>query len=360
MSSTQVRAGVAAALAYAGFAASALWSQQTERWSSHLASLGFAASTLLGGLALLMIGYAAHARWLLVFRRPLEAIALSLPLLVLLVAPLAIASFMSGHRAGWLELRSALDIVVWLTLAELLRRGSVACDHQTSSWLERSRTALSSVGIPLLGITGTLATFDGLMCAVPGWNMTGLALYALTGGFVSALGTLAVCFWWLRRRGVLPVTVGAEHSHALGRLLLSGVCLWAYLGASQLIIVWSANLPREAVFYLPRAAAGWRAGFWLLVFGHFVAPFLLLLLREPKRRPSFVALVGAWLVLMHAFDCYWLVVPSLNRGPRVLDVLPFALSAVALAAFGAMRFSFSPPLPQNEPELERSLQYEAS
>jgi hypothetical protein len=245
-------------------------------------------------------------------------------------------------------------------LAEWLRRGSLARDHERASWLERSRGALAAVGLPLVGITGSLATFDWLMSPIPEWTMTGVALYVLTGGYTAGVGLLAVCFWWLRRRGRFPEIVGSEHSSAVGRMLLSGVCLWAYLGASQLIIVWSANLPREAAFYVPHAAQHWRAIVWLLIFGHFIGPFLLLLPRGPKRHPGFVALLGAWLVLMHAVDCYWLLAPSGESAPHWLDALPFALIAIALGAFGLARFWSAPALPENDPRLEPSLHYEAS
>jgi len=348
------------ACAIAAFALLLTWLGTPASRSSYLASFGFAFSTLLGGLVLLEIGYVTHARWLVVFWRVLEGIALGLPLAVIVFALLAPALRGIWHETPWFWLRSAGGLGTWVVLAELLRRGSLARDHARESWLDRSRGALGAVGLPLVGLSGSLAIFDWLMTPIPGWTMTGIALYVLTGGYTAALGVLAVCFWWLRRRGCFPDRIGAEHSSAVGRMLLSGVCLWAYSGASQLIIVWSANLPREAAFYVPHAAPPWHALVWLLVFGHFVGPFSLLLFRAPKRHPGFIALLGGWLVLMHAVDCYWLLAPSFTRAPRWLDLLPFALITLAFAAFGVLRFSSASPLPENEPELERSLRYEAS
>ncbi len=44
----------------------------------------------------------------------------------------------------------------------------------------------------------------------------------------------------------------------MGNLLLAFVMMWTYLTVSQLIIIWSGNLPKEIGWYLHRVAGGWR------------------------------------------------------------------------------------------------------
>jgi hypothetical protein len=351
---------------------------------AYLAAFGFAFTTAIGGLSTLMIGYVVGARWFVVLRRLTEAISSTVATLLLFFIPIAaslrvlyswaqparlLTEAEPARRATllgqswlsptWFVVRGVLYLCVWLGLAEVLRRGSLAQDRAQPSWSSRQRLALSAVGIPVLGLSATFATFDWLMSAVPGWNMTGVGLYVLTGGFTSSVGILAVLLAWARRRDLLPTEVGAAHAHAVGRLLLSGVCLWAYLGISQLIIVWSANLPRESAFYLDRTPGPWRYVAGLLVAGHFVVPFLLLLSRTLKRRPGFVAVLGGWLVLMHAIDLYWLIVPGSGRRPSVLDAGPFMLLGGVMAYVGLSRFFRAPAVPQNDPDLERSLRYES-
>jgi hypothetical protein len=351
---------------------------------AYLAAFGFAFTTALGGLSVLMIGYVVGARWFVALRRLTEAISSTVAPLSLFFVPVGVSArviypwaqptwLMSGaepvRRATllgelwlsptWFVVRGAFYIGIWVALAEVLRRGSLAQDRAERSWSRRQRPALSAVGIPVLGLTATFATFDWLMSAVPGWNMTGVGLYVLTGGFTSAVGILAVLLAWARHADLLPSEVGAAHAHAVGRLLLSGVCLWAYLGASQLIIVWSANLPRESAFYLDRTPGLWRYVAGILVAGHFVVPFLLLLSRALKRRPAFVAALGGWLVLMHALDLYWLIVPGSGRQPSVLDAAPFLLLSGVMVCIGLRRFFRAAAVPQNDPDLERSLRYES-
>ncbi|HSK02650.1 MAG TPA: hypothetical protein VK932_15470, partial [Kofleriaceae bacterium] len=57
-------------------------------WLSYLMALAFATSVSVGGLILLMIGYAANARWMAVVRRPMEIVTLPLPALAVLFVPI--------------------------------------------------------------------------------------------------------------------------------------------------------------------------------------------------------------------------------------------------------------------------------
>jgi len=69
---------------------------------------------------------------------------------------------------------------------------------------------------------------------------------------------------------------------------------------------------------------------YILIIGHFAAPFLLLLLRAPKFSPRVMAWTGAWLVLMHLVDVYWLVIPSHVQGDQVFSWLDLAALAAVV------------------------------
>jgi len=62
--------------------------------------------------------------------------------------------------------------------------------------------------------------------------------------------------------------------------------------------------------------------------GQFAIPFVLLLPRNLKRRPRFLAGLGGWLLAMHLLEVYWLVLPAINpAGVSVswLDVAPLLM-----------------------------------
>ncbi len=68
--------------------------------------------------------------------------------------------------------------------------------------------------------------------------------------------------------------------------MLAFVMLWAYFNVSQLIIIWSGNLPEEIPWYLDRLHGPGRRSASLVLVGHFVLPFLLLLSRSLKRNAA--------------------------------------------------------------------------
>jgi hypothetical protein len=114
--------------------------------------------------------------------------------------------------------------------------------------------------------------------------------------------------------GQFGALMSAVHFRRWGTLLLAFVCLWAYCAFSQLLLMWIATLPEEVTWYRARLDGGWHWLAALLAVGHFPVPFLLLLLRRIKESPRALATVCAWLLLMHALDVYWLVLPALHPG----------------------------------------------
>jgi hypothetical protein len=71
--------------------------------------------------------------------------------------------------------------------------------------------------------------------------------------------------------------------------------------------------------------------------GQFALPFLVLLLRRVKRSPGTLAKVGAWLLVMHYLDVYWLVLPQLYPG----GVRPHWLDLAALCAIGGCTMAYA-------------------
>ena len=73
---------------------------------------------------------------------------------------------------------------------------------------------------------------------------------------------------------------------------------WAYIGYSQYMLIWYANLPIETSWFFPRQLGPWYWVSLIIIYGHFVLPFLLLVSRWPKRFRSSMALIAAWMMLL--------------------------------------------------------------
>jgi hypothetical protein len=146
-------------------------------------------------------------------------------------------------------------------------------------------------------------------------------------------------------------------------VLFAIICFWAYMAFSQLLIYWIANIPEEVRYYGLRTTGTWDAITYLLVFGHFIVPFFALLNRHWKRDLGYLAIVGAWMLMMHFVDVYWQVFPVHDpRGvrPHWLDVAALLFVGGLSCAWILRRYLTAPPLPLHAPELAKGLDYEAS
>lgn len=331
---------------------------------AYLTAYVFAASIAVGALVFLMIGHAMGARWVASIRRLNEAVALSVIPLAVLFIPIAVWADrlylwvapspelptrlveLLAHKRPYLNLpaflaRAAIYFAVWITVAVLLslwsRRRDRATPPPPATVLGRDR-ALSSAALPAVGLALTFAAFDWVMSLEPEWVSTVFGIYVFAGGFLAAIGVIAML-----ARGAAASAGGAitrHHFHALGRLLLAFTVFWAYIAFFQALLIQIADRPDEVLFYAPRIANRWFAVVVVLIVGHFAVPFFLLLPGRWKFSPRWIGGLGAWLAVMHYIDVYWLVIPTYERGtlePHWAD--PAALAAVLglVAAFGAWR-----------------------
>jgi hypothetical protein len=156
----------------------------------------------------------------------------------------------------------------------------------------------------------------------------------------------------------LSNVVAPSHFHDLGKLLLAFVMLWAYFSFSQFLIIWSGNLPEEIRWYLHRLHGGWQAVAVLLLLGHFVLPFLMLLSRDLKRNGRALATLAGMLMVMRLVDLFWMIGPTgrpEHFGVHWLDVAaPMGVTGVWLA-FYLRQLLDRPLLPVHDPYFSEAL-----
>jgi hypothetical protein len=139
------------------------------------------------------------------------------------------------------------------------------------------------------------------------------------------------------------------------------------------MLIWYANLPEETGWIERRYNGGWGWVSTLLLFGHFIAPFLLLISRIPKRKPDMLVKIAYWNLAIHFVDIYWLALPEYRAGGHGAESaatshhsVPFALSdltclvmfAGIFIALLSKNLSSGSLIAERDPRLTESLTYE--
>jgi hypothetical protein len=301
-------------------------------YKSYLLAYVFVLGIPLGGLTLLMVHHMSGGRWSLVLRRTFEASARTIPLMAVLFLPVILGMHdlyewshadvvardpILLHKAAYLNqsgfiVRAIAYFVIWSTLALLLARWSAQQDTEEFP-LDRFNK-ISGPGILIMGLTVTFASVDWVMSLDPHWFSTIFGLWFLMGMALTALSFSIVVAALLHNNGHVAKALSTDRFHDYGTLLYAFIMLWAYLSYSQFLIVWSANLPEEIPYYLRRFGDGWQSVTLVLVAGHFVLPWLLLLFRSTKRITRRLVAVACLMLVMRFLDVFWLVAPWVKQG----------------------------------------------
>jgi hypothetical protein len=178
---------------------------------------------------------------------------------------------------------------------------------------------------------------------------------------ICAHSTRMLASYWLQSKGRLTSAVSTEHYHDVGKLMFAFTIFWAYIGFSQFMLIWYANIPEETFWYKRRFADEWGTVAWALLFCHFVIPFFGMLSRHVKRNKKLISFWSVWVIGVVYLDMYWLVLPELDGGGSsfgpvdVLCLVGVLAAVVASVAFSARNINL---IPVKDPRLERSLAFE--
>ncbi|MBN1446362.1 MAG: hypothetical protein JXA28_00415 [Bacteroidetes bacterium] len=347
-------------------------------FASWLTAFAFWTTIVLGALFFVMLQHVTGAVWSVVTRRAAEALSMTLPLLLVFFVPLLFGlhdlfhwthaeEVASDRLLQWKSpylnttffiIRGLVFFVIWIGLAWWLNRSSLAQDADRNPMHTVTLRKLSAGGIFLFAFSLTFAAFDWLMSLEPHWYSTIFGVYVFTGGFLTSLAFLTLFFQYLRGSGILAEQITTEHYHDLGRLLFAFTVFWAYIGGSQYYLIWYANIPEETMWYLARWDHGWHAVTLLLIFGHFVIPFVTLLFFRLKRNAMVLRIIAGLIVVMHFVDMFWLVMPTFSDGGVHISWMHFTavvgIGGLVLWLFW-MRYTAHRAIPVFDPKLEDSI-----
>ena len=340
----------------------------------------------LGLLWIVIIQHLSKARWSVVVRRVAEVLAAGLPIVCALGLGIIIPMWLHNadlyiwvdhelvqndhllhHKAPYLNVsfftvRCAVYFAFWGGLSTFFLKTSVRQDETGKAELSGLMHGVSAPAMILFAITLTFASIDFLMSLDPTWFSTMFGVYYFAGCIMSGHALWALSLMWLQSHGHITTSVTAEHYQDIGKMMFGFVVFWAYVGFSQFMLIWYADIPEETHWYHWRFEEPWKQVSIALLIGHFVLPFLGLMSRWVKRKKVSLAFWCIWLLIVQYIDMFWLVYPNGEAADRVppsaLVDLTLAAGMVALFLGSAIRRAAGINLiPTKDPALSDSLAF---
>lgn len=349
--------------------------------AAYLVGFTVALGLILGTLGIVMMWHLVKAGWSVTLRRQAENVASMVPLAIVLVAPIVafapkLYKWMNpelvktdevlAHKVGYLNptffyVRLAVYFVLWAVLSARLVGLSRRQDETGDKWLSNKMSFTSAWGILLFALSVAFAGFDLLMSLDFHWFSTMWGVYFFAGNMISSLAIIVLCMSICRSAGRLRGVVTEDHYHDMGKLMLGFTVFWAYIGFSQYFLIWYANIPEETAWFLVRYGDGWKTLGIVMMFGHFVGPFLILLFRKVKRTPALLSLVASWIILMHCVDIFWVIRPMADPAFAMklswVDLTGLIGPVAVLMGLVVLKMGRGNLIPVNDPRLPEALRH---
>jgi hypothetical protein len=330
-----------------------------------------------GCLFWIIVHHATDAEWSVVVRRQLENIVSLWPLLALFFVPVLL---FRNHLYRWMTIppgtdhlldakhaylnltffliRTALYLAFFIIAALLLRKYSVRQDKDGNPQFTVKMRKVAFISLPLFGLALTFGAFDWLMSLNYKWFSTMWGPYIFAGAAGSSMSLLVLIITALRKAGYLKEIISLEHYHVMGKWMLAFSVFWAYIGFSQYMLIWYANIPEETEYFILRNTESWWLLSSLLVVGRFFIAFPILLMRSIKKRPHQLCYMAGWILFMQLLDMYIVILPELHHTGvhlSILDFLPLIGIGATLGFFYLRILGKTSLFPTRDPRLIESL-----
>jgi hypothetical protein len=343
---------------------------------SYLLAFMFFLSLCLGSLFFVMLHHLFDASWSVPIRRFMEHIAFLMPVMFVLFLPIAI---LAPHIYPWVHpahlnhalrakraylnwgmfcLRAFAYLTIWSWLSYKLRYWSLKQDQTGEAECTFKMRKFAAAGIFLFGVTLTGASIDWMKSLQYEWYSTMYGVYYFASSAWTTAATVYVIAMILERRGALRGLMTPTMYYYIGSLLLAFTVFYAYIHFAQYFVIWNANMPDETFWYVLREKGTWWDIGMVIVFGHFLVPFLALLRIDLKTKFWWMAWLGVWVWLMNYADLSFNIMPVLHPDNFVLawtDILCLAFIGAVLGTFFLAYLAAHPVYPLRDPRLKEAL-----
>jgi hypothetical protein len=347
---------------------------------SWLLAFMFWLSLVLGALFLVMMHHLFDAAWSVPIRRFCEHLAcLVFPWMAVFFLPVA---FLAPRIYSWIRLDprlhhdlevkwplftlpafyivAALCLGVWWLLASRLRFWSLKQDETGSAHCTYRMRIHSAWGLVAYALTLTLGAIMWMKALQYQWYSTMYGVYYFAGCVWIAYAAAYIIAIALDLQGLLHESMGDEQYYFLGSLLFAFTVFSAYIHFGQYFVIWNGNIPEETFWYVLREKGTWFAIGLVLIFGHFLVPFLALLRIDVKLVFRFMVPLCLWVGLMQYVDLSFNITPVLHPNGFPwhwlwLDAGCIAFMGGVLAKAFLRDLRRYPPLPLKDPRLREAM-----
>ncbi|MDI1257464.1 MAG: quinol:cytochrome C oxidoreductase [Flavobacterium sp.] len=360
---------------------------QNKPWAALYVACIFIMLISLGALAFYGIQQVAQAGWSPVLFRVMQGITAYLPVgSVIFFVILVVTGFhffegnnlfawmehgitdpksphydkMIAGKSGYLNvpfwlLRAAIFLIGWNLYRYFSRKNCLAQDEASDNTFYKKNFKMSAGFLVFFIVTESIMSWDWIMSVDPHWFSTLFGWYVFASFFVSGITTIALVTLFLKSNGFLP-NVNTSHIHDLAKFMFGISVFWTYLWFSQFMLIWYANIPEEATYFITRIEH-YNLPFFGAVVMNFVFPILILINTDFKRLTWIIVMAGTVILLGHYVDFFNMIMPSTVGtqwfiGAPELGALAFFIGLFIFVVFTAL--TKVPLTPKRNPFIEES------
>ncbi len=310
---------------------------------SYLVGVCYWTAVVIGMLLLTIIHHLTDAGWSVVIRRQYEHGMAAFKWLFILFIPLLISVWLKpglvwpwmdlshpigeGHtvgtdmiyqkKSGFLNrgMFTGMTVVlfgIWMWLAARFRKASFTQDRDgATKWTFMNRKT-AAFGIVLTALSLTAAAILWMKSLEYHWFSTMYGVWFFANCLRGAMAFAVMITYWLYARGDLKGIYNTNQFHCLTSLAFACVVFWAYVTFAQYFLIWNANVPEETFWYNIREHGDWLWIGMVLLFGHFLAPFVAWLRYRNKAELKPALLVSIGIAVTILIDICYNTLPALK------------------------------------------------
>jgi hypothetical protein len=331
-----------------------LGANPARAWRGYIIGFWFTMGIAVTGPFFIATQYLVKAGWSVSIRRIPEAFGaylyptivlgavalLGAPKLFKWMKPTVVDDPITSEKLGFLNfeglvLTTLASTIAWAVLYFLIRKNSLDQDEDGDANRTRKNIWLSAFYLLAFVIGFSFMSWYWMMSVDDHWYSTMFSVYAFAGAFQSSLALTAIILVYCLNRGLLGGVAGTQQLHDIGKLVFAFTVFYAYIAFSQFLLIWYANIPEAAAWYVHRLEKGWGFYTLLLPFLKFIIPFLLLLPQDHKKnKNNILVYVSMLLIAMQLYEIWYWIAPypgiDGNYSPMYLYELTIPLGFIGL------------------------------